>query len=155
MPKLVPYEPKKMTKKPIHQRLGDRSSICESIHTSQMNLFRPNFKAKKSVQSRLGKNWVNPAVRERNRIAFHAFNTFAGNASNNAENILINDNNGKTLLNEFVKAIGCQVQPPLKKYNMEIQKEISSLQASIIFLLLNENYINICFMFIICYIIYD
>lgn len=110
-------------KKPIHQRLGERGSICESIHTSQMKLFRPNkFKAKHSVQQRLGKNYVNPAVKERNRIVLHAVNTYA--ASNNM--LSSGDMQG---LNAFTKAIE-HAAPPKQKYNMDVQKEISYLQVS-------------------------
>lgn len=124
MPKLVPYEPKKMPKKPIHERLGNRESICESIHTSRMKLFRPNnFKAKHSVQSRLGKGWVNPAIRERGRIALHALTSFS-------KNMLASDDvQGQMLLNEFTKAIQGTAEPA-KKYDMNVQKEISSLQVS-------------------------
>lgn len=126
MPKLVPHKPKPMAapKKPIHQRLGKRNSVCESIHTSQLQLYKPysfKAKAKAGVQSRLGKNWVSPAVHERNRIAMHALQTFAKNAGE--------DEGKKMLLSAFGKAIEAQAEPE-KKYDMKIQKEICSLQVS-------------------------
>lgn len=135
MPKLVPYEPCTLppkNSKPIHRRLGERGSVCESIHTSQMNLLKPNFKAKNrvSVQNRLGKNYVNPACVERNRIAIHALNTYARQSSNKG------DDSGKALLSAFANAIERETQPkqnPDQKYDMQIQKEISSLQVSITF----------------------
>lgn len=125
MPKLVPYVVKTLPpKKPIHQRLGQRDSICESIHTSQMKLFRPNkFKVKNSVQNRLGKGYVNPYVRERGRIALHHLQTFAKK----------NDAEGQILLNAIKKAIKNETErelEPAPKYDMSIQKEISYLQVS-------------------------
>lgn len=136
MPKLVPFEVKTMPQKPIHQRLGKRDSVCESIHTSQLKLYRPTqfkFKARRSVQSRLGKNYVNPAVIERNRIAVHALNTYAKNAANN----VIDDVQGQILIDAFKKSISVanaiqNVSEPPKKYDMKIQKEISMLQVSCI-----------------------
>lgn len=135
MPKLVPFEVKTMPQKPIHQRLGKRNSVCESIHTSQMKLYRPTqFKARRSVQSRLGKNYVNPAVIERNRIAVHALNTYAKNASNK----VIDDLQGQILIDAFKKSISVSnaiqnASEPPKKYDMKIQKEISMLQVSCFF----------------------
>lgn len=131
MPKLVPFGVKTMPQKPIYQRLGKRNSVCESIHTSQMKLYRP-MKARRSVQSRLGKNYVNPAVIERNRIAVHALNTYAKNAAN------IDDVQGQILIDAFKKSISVcnaiqNVSEPTKKYDMKIQKEISMLQVSCIF----------------------
>ncbi|XP_055323501.1 uncharacterized protein LOC129578651 [Sitodiplosis mosellana] len=148
MPKLVPFVAKTMPpkKKPIHQRLGERGSICESIHTSQMKLYRSNqFKAKNSVQKRLGKGYVNPAIVERQRITLHALKSFAKDESNM---LVSNDDQGQMLLNAFVKAIninsngitngitnkfhfnnnnhGREAEP---KYDMKIQKEISCLQG--------------------------
>lgn len=125
MPKLVPFEVKTLPpKKPIHQRLGPRGSICESIHTSQMKLFRPNkFKVKNSVQNRLGKGYVNPAERERGRIALHHLKAFAKK----------NDAEGQVLLNAIKKAIKDETErelEPAQKYDMSIQKEISCLQVS-------------------------
>lgn len=127
MPNLVPFVVKTLPpKKSIHQRLGlPRSgSICESIHTSQMKLFRPNkFKVKNSVQNRLGKGYVNPAVRERGRIALHHLQTFAKK----------NDADGQILLNAIKKAIKNETERelvPAQKYDMNIQKEISYLQVS-------------------------
>lgn len=128
MPKLVPFVQKTMPSKgkPIYQRLGERGSICESIHTSQMKLFRSNkFKAKNSVQNRLGKGYVNPAVKERNRIAMHALDVFRRNADYDVQ--------GKLLLNAFTKAAIEQDEAvatePKQKYDMEMQKEISMLQV--------------------------
>lgn len=140
MPNLVPYVPKVITAptatqtaplqktKSIHERLGKRESVCESIHTSQMQLYRrPKFKAKQSVQNRLGKHWVNPASVERNRITVHALNAFAKNAT---RNMLANDDvQGQLLLNAFSSAIEREAEKKVK-YDMKIQKEISSLQVS-------------------------
>lgn len=153
MPKLVPYLPRVVaptaaqtatqttthtatqtappqSAKSVHERLGKRASVCESIHTSQLQLYRPRFKAKaKSVQNRLGKNWVNPSAVERNRIAFHALNTFAKSAS---RNMTANDDvQGQLLLNAFSSAIQREAEKN-DKYDMKIQKEISSLQVSLI-----------------------
>lgn len=133
----MPFVPKTLppkNAKPIHDRLGGRGSICESIHTSRMKLLKPNFKAKEriSVQQRLGKNYVNPANIERNRIAIHALNSYARNRNNVLTN---NDDSGKALLNAFARAIEREVAPqhnPQQKYDMQVQKEISSLQVSII-----------------------
>lgn len=130
MPKLVPFQQNTMPKKkPIHTRLGERGSVCESIHTSQMKLFRPNiFKAKVSVQKRLGKNYSNPAMNERNRITLHTLNSIANKASKN--NMLHDD---RLLFNTLTKRIGYNAEPdpePEPKYNMKIQKEISYLQVN-------------------------
>lgn len=128
-------------KKSVHQRLGGRSngergSICESIHTSQLSLFNKNqFKAKRSVQSRLGKGYVNPAVLERNRIALHALNLFEKSA---AANMLTDpdDAQGRLLLSAFTKAaiqqnraIEMNPETTKPKYDMQVQKEISALQV--------------------------
>lgn len=135
MPKLVPYVIKTLppkNAKPIHQRLGERGSICESIHTSQMKLFRANnFKSKKrvSVQNRLGKSWVNPATKERNRIALHALKSIVKDGPQN----MIACNDASKLLDAFAKAIKREIQPIQsadQKYDMKVQKEISSLQVS-------------------------
>lgn len=140
MPKLVPVEMKTLppkSSKPIHQRLGERGSICESIHTSQLKLFQPNrFKAKDraSVQNRLGKAWVNPATKERNRIALHALKSIV----DNPRNMIENDDDGLKLLNAFAKAIknaestqtAKSIQSANEKYDMQIQKEISMVQVS-------------------------
>lgn len=133
MPKLEPYVQKKMPakeSKSVHDRLGVRSSVCESIHTSRMKLFQPNFKAKnrKSVQQRLGKNWVNPATAERNRIVIHALNSGALNNMVTPVN-----KEGSELLNAFAMAIGRgidQTENNRHKYNMALQKEISQIQVS-------------------------
>lgn len=139
MPKLVPFEVKTLppkSSKPIHQRLGERGSICESIHTSQMNLFQPkNFKAKqrRSVQNRLGKAWVNPLIQERNRIALHTLKSIV----DNPQNIQI-DGDGLQLLSAFAKAIKSSesaktigaIESADQKYDMAIQKEISMVQVS-------------------------
>lgn len=130
MPKLVPCTVNKMPpkSKPIHERLGKRDSVCESIHTSQLKLFRPmKFKAKGSVQSRLGRNFVSPAVVERNRIAVHALNTYAKSAANNL--MSTDDVQGQIMINAFAQAIRSESAPP-KKYDMQVQKEISYLQVS-------------------------
>lgn len=132
MPKLVPFVPNTMpAKRPIHRRLGDRSdSVCESIHTSRLNLAsKTNFKSKNrvSVQNRLGKNWVNPAISERNRITMHTINEYARKSNND-------DDAGKILLGAFARAIEREAttsKPPQQKYNMQLQKEISSLQVSV------------------------
>lgn len=141
MPKLVPFEMKTLPPKPtkpIHQRLGERGSICESIHTSQMNLYQPNkFKAKKrvSVQNRLGKAWVNPITTERNRIALHTLKSIV----DNPRNMIEIDDDGRNLLSAFAKVIknaesvdgGIKsIQSAQEKYNMDIQKEISMVQVS-------------------------
>lgn len=141
MPKLVPVQietlPPKNTK-PIHQRLGERGSICESIHTSQMNLFQSkNFKAKqrRSVQNRLGKSWVNPVIHERNRIALHTLKSIVDNPTNMVQI----DGDGLQLLNAFAKAIknGAStssvgaIQSADQKYDMAIQKEISMVQVRV------------------------
>lgn len=136
MPKLVPFElstfPSKNSKLPIHKRLGDRGSVCESIHTSRMNLFKPNFKAKQrvSVQNRLGKNYVNPAKIERNRIVMNALDAYSRNP------IETNDASGKALLNALANAIQREAVQPNQsvqhqKYDMTVQKEICSLQVSV------------------------
>lgn len=136
MPKLVPYEKDTMpAKKPIHHRLGDRSdSVCESIHTSRLNLAsKEKFKAKNriSVQNRLGKNWKNPAILERNRITMHTINEI----SRKSNNMFLNndDDAGKILLGAFARAVERETSTPkvTQKYNMQLQKEISSLQVSV------------------------
>lgn len=137
MPKLVPCEVKTLppkNSKPIHQRLGQRGSICESIHTSQMKLLgSDNFKAKHrvSVQNRLGKAWVNPATKERNRIALHALKSIV---KDGPQSMIEGDDVGTKLFNAFAKAIKRQVQPITQsadqKYDMKVQKEISVLQVS-------------------------
>lgn len=131
MPKLVPYEtePHSMPKKPIYRRLGKRDSFCESIHTSQLQLYNPGgFKAKNraSVQDRLGPNWVSGAEKERNRIALHAYKTFAKSASRNMRTA--DTPNGALLFNAFTKAIEPYVEP-VPKYDMKVQKEIFTLQV--------------------------
>lgn len=136
MPIDIKTLPPKSTK-PIHQRLGERGSICESIHTSQMNLFQPkNFKAKQrlSVQNRLGKAWVNPEIKERNRIALHTLKSIV----DNPKNMIQIDGDGLQLLSAFAKAIKTgdsansvgAIQSADQKYNMAIQKEISMVQVS-------------------------
>lgn len=145
MPKLKPFEiktlPPKNPTKPIHQRLGERGSICESIHTSQMKLFQPNSKAKQriSVQNRLGKSWVNPAARERTRIALHTLKSIVDNPRNNP--LVEIDGDGLQLLNAFATAVkngkvaraidgAADAGDGKQKYNMAIQKEISMVQVS-------------------------
>lgn len=132
MPKLVPFEVKTLppkTTKPVHQRLGERGSICESIHTSQMNLYKP--KKRISVQNRLGKSWVNPAVKERSRITLHALRTIAEDGSDIVQQ---SDDATTKLLKAFVDVIKKQELPQLQraenKYNMKVQKEILAIQVS-------------------------
>lgn len=136
MPKLVPYEMKTLppkNTKPIHQRLGERGSICESIHTSQLKLFQSNkFKAKNrnSVQNRLGKAWVNPAVKERNRIALHTLKV----VKDSPQSMIESDKDTTILLKAFAKAINrdhlAPNQSSEQKYNIKLQKEISMMQVS-------------------------
>lgn len=102
-----------------------------------MNLFQPkNFKAKQrlSVQNRLGKAWVNPVIKERNRIALHTLKSIV----DNPQNMIQIDGDGLQLLSAFAKAIKgsesantiAAIQSADQKYDMAIQKEISMVQVS-------------------------
>lgn len=143
MPKLVPTTIKTMlmkNTKPIHERLGvrgssERGSICESVHTSQMNILHPTIskaKNRRSVQDRLSKAWVNPATKERNRIALHALETMVNDKSHNM--LIESDKDATELLTAFAQAIKRAKQPAIEsadqKYDMKLQKEISMLQVS-------------------------
>lgn len=127
MPKLVPFVP---TNKSVKERLGSsRSASNGQIENRVMpvqTLVRPNFKAKNSIQKRLGKNFVNPAVAERNRITVHALKSFASSAQKSLA--APDETNGKFLLDAFTSAL--ELAAPDKKYDMRIQKEICEIQVS-------------------------
>lgn len=100
-----------------------------------MKLFRPNkFKAKASVQERLGKNYVNPAIKERNRITTHTLNEITKNNGKDLPS-LIEQMGGQMIFNAFIK--GIQNIPPQTpaiaepKYDMNIQKDIAYIQVSV------------------------
>ncbi|XP_031618649.1 uncharacterized protein LOC116337853 [Contarinia nasturtii] len=140
MPKLVPFEAATLPKrKPIYERLGqrggERASICESIHTSQLKLYREKkFKAKNSVQNRLNKSFVSPAVKERNRITLHGLNTLAKSVGKNVLP-MIEDISNQIMLNAVSRLQGQQqlaiqaAPQPQQKYDMQLQKDIASLQG--------------------------
>lgn len=152
MPKLVPFLIRKATrsqrpKKPIHERLGGRNSVsdvsqCESIHTSQLALFRPNFKAKTSVHNRLQRNFISPAMIQRNKIAItalHSFTTQAMKQLDGSDTV-----HGNLLLNAFNEANSRPaICAPIEreyifdehedqKYDVLLQDEIRRVQVSIV-----------------------
>lgn len=136
MPQLKPIikNENNQTKKPIHERLGDRGSVYESVHTSQMNLFKPQKKRQqKSVHNRLNKAFINPAVATRNKIAVNALTSFATNAAK-----LLTDPTASCYDDFFgvfnqVNQINNSGPGPSdqQKYNMRIQKEISQIQVQV------------------------
>lgn len=84
-----------------------------------------------NVQQRLGKNWVNPVTKERNRIALQTLKSMV----DNPHNVLDIDGDGLQLLSAFAKAIrngepAKAIQSAEQKYNMKIQQEISMVQVS-------------------------
>lgn len=115
-------------RKSIHRRLGDRQSVCESIHTSRLELYRPNFKPRTSIQHRLNKNFVSSANVERNRITLQALTTFTKKATQAIG--ATDEENGRLLIDAISAAV--QAPPAQKKYDMRIQKEICEIQVLII-----------------------
>lgn len=111
-------------RKSVHERLGGRQSGCESIHLNRIYSLETNFKAKKSIQNRLSKNFFNPSAAERNRITLQTLNTLTSCAKKTTDTT--DEMNGNFLFQALSNAIKTV---PKKKYDMRIQKEITCLQV--------------------------
>lgn len=129
----------------VHERLGNRNSDDtdhESINTKTLKPFQRNFRygnkrlnnRRYSVQHRLNKNFVNPAIVARNNLSVNAINSFMESAVNNMSNKSTGGNCNllNVLASKMIDAIGIEKDPKLgdePKYNMNVQKEISCMQV--------------------------
>lgn len=140
---------------PVRERLGRRDSITsiDSAITIQVNNSvkpnrkrRGNFNLKRlntqnngrtSVQHRLDKNFVNPAIVARNNFGVNAINSFMESAMKTfggAEqdvNLAQNSNFMAALATRMMSTINQnKTGQTEQKYNMNVQKEISAIQVS-------------------------
>lgn len=99
--------------------------VCESIHTSQLSLFKPNNRKRFSVHNRLNKNFVSPAVTARKNIVINALKS-----AESAVQALCDPSDSYYTGNEFLSLVANTNIKQEPKYNMKIQKEISQLQVN-------------------------
>lgn len=141
MPELVPFKvriPAVKPKKPIHERLGQAKrrsgdSECESIHTSRLAVYKPQFK--NYISNRLQPNFMSPAMIQRNKVAITALHSFTSEAIKHLK--ATDQQHGQLLLNSFSDTFEAAADEKKTegnalsaKYNMDIQGEISQIQVS-------------------------
>lgn len=156
IPRLVPIKSRtnQQQRVSVHERLGRRDSITsvDSAITIQVNngvqshrkqpnnLKRLNNNNQNngriSVQHRLNKNFVNPAIVARNNFSVNAINSFMESAmktfggADPDESIVQNGNFMAALASRMMTTINKnKTEPGEHKYNMNVQKEISAIQV--------------------------
>lgn len=137
MPQLVPIQ-----RGSVKDRIGFApsvaGSVCESINTRSMQIFRKNRNRRRNngVNHRLNPNFVSQAIVARNNFSVNAINSFMSRAMKT-----LGDPDNEDIPKAALRALATRVlsitespaanaiEPAAPKYDMSVQKEICAIQV--------------------------